>query len=193
MSPTRPPTTNSVNFQTLSTRNQLFNKEKNYQDIPYPNQYDSLQEHPKFSLPIFNKAFYSDFFFSKNRFHLEPLKNSDNDTIPVNPDNGYSYRPIYNTRSHETFKPNSYEYNYRCLTISLIILGTTIGLFAVTALVISIYLLIRGTTWTSAHIPVYFEYLTIQSDEKSILPFFLKEIFKLNKRIQKPTLSVHAF
>ncbi|CAF1358283.1 unnamed protein product [Rotaria sp. Silwood1] len=132
----RSPYGSPTNFQPLSTKNQLANNEINHQDNPYSNQ--------SLSPTSFDNSSPGRM---KNRIYTEPLKDNSNDNIPTNSYSGYGYPPNYFNRPYDNIKRNSSEdKNNVCTNTVLAVFGIIIGLFAITALAISIYLLVRIST-----------------------------------------------
>ncbi|CAF1217752.1 unnamed protein product [Adineta ricciae] len=89
---------------------------------------------------------------NKKGVYHEPLKDNSGDFYP----NGYPYRSAYDQqyRSGNYYdypRMDSFERNpLQCSKAIIITFGAVIGLFALTALTISIYLLVRFSTWTSS-------------------------------------------
>jgi len=111
-----------------------------------------------------HKTGFSSFFFlnliflflikSKNRLHLEALKDNSGGQFSPNSDpySGYGYLPNSDYKSYENFKqsPLQENSNKNSPKILIIIFGVIIGIFSITALAISIYILIRLSTSTTA-------------------------------------------
>ncbi|CAM4868635.1 unnamed protein product, partial [Rotaria socialis] len=123
----------SMNFPPLSTRAQIMNNEMNHQEIPMSNQ--SI---------VSNSIDNSLNGRTKNRMYHEPLKDNSGDIIPRNSYSAHGYPSNYDNGLYEIFRKNSNDDNKRdraCPTGLFIIIVIIIGLFSLTALTISIYLL----------------------------------------------------
>ncbi|CAF2792528.1 unnamed protein product [Rotaria sp. Silwood2] len=129
----------SVNYPPLSTRTQIINNnELNQQENPLssPSFVSNNIENPLHGR-------------TNSRIHHEPLKGNSGDIIRRNSYSNYVYPNNYDYGLYDNLRRNSNQDNRNdkmSINGYIIIIAIIIGLFALTALAISIYLLVRITT-----------------------------------------------